>query len=410
MDTIRLFYRDPYLRSFSARVGSCETADGGRWHVVLDQTAFYPTSGGQPNDLGTLGGVRVLDVIEHADTIVHVTDGPVPEVATEGLAKGLIEGALDWNRRHDHMQQHTGQHLLSGAFAVVGGLETIGFHLGEEMTTIDLAAPTLTPDLIREVESLAEGIIAENRSVSACWYAPAEAAALPLRKTPAVEGDVRVVEIKGFDWSPCGGTHLLSTGEIRLLKVKSWERYKGNVRVYFLAGARALKDYADLHQVTDNLSRAFAVGVADLEAAACRSRDEAANLRKELLAARDKLVMYEADSLLKESRNLSGFRVVREVFTGRTLDELRLLAAKIAAHPSSVALLGLKSAVPQLVFSRSADLRLDIGQIMKGVLPAIDGKGGGSPASAQGGGSKPEGLGMALDLALARVCETLNSK
>lgn len=402
MGTLRLFHQDPYLRTFSARAISCEPVEDDRWRVVLDQTAFYPTSGGQPNDLGTLSGFPVLDVTEEGDIIVHITGGPVPE--------GPVEGVLNWSRRYDHMQQHTGQHLLSGAFAAVANLETIGFHLGEELTTIDLAGPTLTPDLIREVESLVDRLISENRPVSACWYAPAEAARLPLRKAPVVDGDVRVVEIDGFDWSPCGGTHLSSTGEIRLIKVKSWEKYKGNVRVYFLAGDRALRDYAMLHELTDSLCRGFSVGVADLEAAARRSRDEAANLRKELLAARDKLVMYEADSLLKEARNLGGFKVVREVFSGRTLDELRLLATKIASHPSSVALLGLKSAVPQLVFARSADLRLDMGQIMKGVLPAIDGRGGGSPASAQGGGSRPEGLGMALDLALAKVSESLSPR
>lgn len=400
MATKKLFHEDAYRIEFAAEVLSCLQA-GDAWEVILDQTVFYAEAGGQPSDTGRLGGRRVLAVREEEDgTIIHAVDGPL---------SGRVSGEIDWERRLDLMEQHTGQHLLSGVFEQFFDAETVGWHLGQTETTVDLAMESLTPEQAERVERECNRVIRANLPVVTHLTDDAGISAFPLRKPPVVTGEIRVVEIGGYDWSACAGTHVRQTGELGILKIKSWEKYKKSIRVTFLAGQRALTDYLVLDRLTRELSRSLSIGVVDLPKYVERTQEELNSLRKRMRTMQEQLLEHEAAQLLTQARRVGNgsAKIVGQVFGGRTMDELKLLAAKVAAQNGTIALFGTKGAMPQIIIHRSVDLRLDVGQVIKQVLPIIDGKGGGSPIQAQGGGSRPERLEQALDAAVAKISEAL---
>ncbi|HWI51772.1 MAG TPA: DHHA1 domain-containing protein [Symbiobacteriaceae bacterium] len=399
MPTVKLYHADAYRTEFTAQVRSCVPA-GDKWDVILDQTCFYATAGGQPNDLGTLGGARVLDVREDeaAGEIIHTVDGPL---------SGEVRGEIDWQRRLDHSEQHTGQHLLSGVFERQLDGETVSWHLGTDSCSVDIAIEALNTQQAEQIELECNRVIRENRPVVTHVVDKEAVLAFPMRKPPAVEGDIRVVEIQDYDWSGCGGTHVRSTGELGLLKVKSWEKNKKFVRVEFLVGQRALRDYMRLDLMTRELARSLSIHVLDLPGYVDRSKEETSGLRKQLKMAQERLLEIEAAELVAEARKIGGAKVVRHLVGGRPVDEVKLLAGKVAAHPGTVAIFGTKGAIPQIVLYRAVDLRLDMGAVIRQVLPMIDGKGGGSPVQAQGAGSRPEALEAALDSALAKITEML---
>lgn len=407
--TVKLYQDDADAQEFTARVLDCRPAAdlsgsalSGLYNVVLDQTLFYPTAGGQPHDTGSLGGVRVIEVVEDESTgtLIHRTEGPLA---------GQVTGRIDWERRRDHMEQHTGQHLLSQCFVTLLQAETVSFHLGAAYSTIDIAAEVLEQEQVDAVEALANELIREDRPIRIHWARDAAEAMerFPLRKPPAVAERVRIVEIGGFDWSACGGTHLATTGRLGLLKVKGWERHKKGIRVTYLAGGRALADYQAQDLLTRGLCRELSISLSDLPAQVLRLREESQRLKRQLREAQEKLVEAEAAELLGGARLVGGARVVKHLFNSRPVDELKAVAAKVAAHPKAIALFATRGAMPQLVFVRSVDLRADMGAILKQVLPAIEGRGGGSPVAAQGAGSRGEGVSMALDAAMAAVAQQL---
>ncbi|HEY3364396.1 MAG TPA: DHHA1 domain-containing protein [Symbiobacteriaceae bacterium] len=397
--TLKLFQNEPYRSAFTALVLSCTPA-GDRWDVVLDQTCFYATSGGQPNDLGVLGGRQVLDVREDETgaTIIHTVDGPL---------SGQVSGEADMARRLDHSLQHTGQHLLSGAVERLFDAETVSWHLGAESCTVDLGIESLSLAQVEQIELECNRVIRAGLPVVTHLVDQAGLAAFPLRKPPKVTENIRVVEISGYDWSPCGGTHVGNTGELGLLKIKSWEKNKKSTRVEFLAGSRALKDYMSLDVVTRDLCRSLSIAVADLPRYIERSQEETSGLRKQLKVAQERLLEIEAAELAAHGHRVGQVRLVRVVMGGRQLDEVKLLAAKVAAHPGTVAVFGTKGAMPNIVLHRSVDLRLDMGAIIRQVLPLIEGKGGGSPVNAQGGGSRPDALENALDQVVFKITDAL---
>ncbi len=398
MPTRKLFHDDSYRTEFAATVLSCLSA-GDAYDVILDQTGFYAEAGGQPSDSGTLGGRRILNVREENDgTIIHTVDGPL---------EGSVSGQIDWDRRLDHMEQHTAQHLLSGTFEQFFDAETISWHLGSDGTTVDLTIENLSPEQAEQIELECNRVIRMGLPVITHITDDAGVSNFPLRKPPTVTGEIRVVELQGYDWSACAGTHVRTTGELGLLKIKSWERYKKTTRVTFLAGRRALGDYLALDRLTRDLCRGLSIGVADLPKYVERSQEEISTLRKRMRTLQEQILEHEALELLAGARKVGGVRLVRAVFVGRPLDELKLLAAKVASHSGSVAVFGTKGAMPQIVLNRSVDLRLDVGQVIKQVLPLIDGKGGGSPLQAQGAGSRPDQLEHALDTAIHRLVELL---
>ncbi|HEY6211257.1 MAG TPA: alanyl-tRNA editing protein, partial [Vicinamibacterales bacterium] len=276
MNTERLYYKDAYLRGFDATVTSAGRDGEARW-VTLDRTAFYPTSGGQPFDTGTLGGFRIVDVVDRDDgSIAHVVESRTVnrepgtgnlEPGTGNLEPGTsLHGEIDWRRRFDHMQQHTGQHVLSAAFDRLYKVATVSFHLGAESSTIDLAR-TVTADEIAKAEDEANRIVWEDRPVHIRFADAEEAAALKLRKPSAREGTLRLIDVEDFDLSACGGTHVARTGAIGVIAVASSERFKGGQRLEFVCGGRALARFRSLRDAVAASVRSLSVMPAELPAA-----------------------------------------------------------------------------------------------------------------------------------------------
>lgn len=363
--TERLYYLDPYLKEFTAKV--VRTTDRG---VVLDRTAFYPTGGGQPCDLGTLNGIDVTDVVEDGRDVVHAVASPVD---------GEVRGVIDWDRRRDHMQQHHGQHLLSEAFIRVAKAQTSSFHLGKQGCSIDLDKDIAPVDLER-AETLANMVIYENRPVQISFFGHEEAKSLPMRKPPPDEERIRVVTVNDFDCQACCGTHPRTTGEVGVVCVTGSEKTKGSTRVYFVCGYRALTEARENAKKIKAVSLKLSAGRDDLEAALEKVQSDAADTWKQLAAAEKKLAEYVGRDLAARGK------VVVEVFEGKGLEYLRALATAVVAQPGKVAILGGTGATSSVVVARSADLSIDLRPLFKDVLAPIQGKGGGSAHFVQGGG------------------------
>ncbi|MCR4375879.1 MAG: alanyl-tRNA editing protein [Acidobacteria bacterium] len=375
--THRIYYTEPFTATFTATVASSVPVDG-RAHVTLDTTAFYPTSGGQPFDTGTLGGRRVLDVVDGDDGVItHVVDGPL-EPGHE------VTGVVDWPRRFDHMQQHTGQHVLSAAFERTCAARTASFHLGTTTCTIDLARE-VTPAEIASAEALASQVVCEDRPVQVRFASETEAAALPLRKEPARGGTLRLVDVKDFDLSACGGTHVSQTGQIGLIAVSGWERFKGGSRVAFVCGRRALVSHRHFRDVVTGLVRQLTVAQDELGPAVERMQAEARTHLKTIRQLREAAAEQDAAALISAGEDVGGFRRVLVTRTGWDVAALKTLATAIAARPGCVAVVAGDDTPVSLVVVRAADVAFDAGAWMKQITGVLGGRGGGRSESAQGG-------------------------
>jgi alanyl-tRNA synthetase len=389
--TRKLFYEDPYLRAFTAQIVE-QGEESGVPYVILDQTAFYPTGGGQPCDLGTIGGVPVVEVEKVGEKVVHRLARPL-----QGLALGqTVQGEIDWERRFDHMQQHTGQHILSAAFVQLYEGETVGFHMGRETVTIDITLPDLTEEIVRRVETMANQVVFDNRPIYARFVSTDELAALSLRKPPRVKENIRIVTIADYDHNPCGGTHPARTGEVGPIKILDWERYKGNVRVTFVCGWRALKALDEKQHILRSMSHQLTCGEAELAEKIRRLLEERRELDKALQEARQKRLEEEADKYLAQAVSCHGVHLVARVLENRPMQEMQRLAQRIAAEdPLAVILFVTEGDKTQLVFARGAGIDpegrgerepLDMNVFLQEVLSWIGGKGGGNARIAQGGG------------------------
>ena len=399
----RAYYWDSYTVEFVAEVVEA-TEIAGQPAVRLSQTYFYPTSGGQPHDTGRLfqgnQTARVVDVVvrESDEAVLHVLDA--------AIAPGMATGEIDWPRRFDHMQQHTGQHILSQAFIRVAEAETIGFHLSDQSVTIDLDRADLTAEEIRAAEQMANEVVAQNRLVRAGEVAREAAATLSLRKLPpGRDGKLRLVDIEGFDLTACGGTHVKGTAEVGLIKVLKTERRGAATRVEFVCGGRAVADYRLKHDVTQELAATLTTGVSDLAPALIRLQEEARQLRLELKRERGARLALEAAQLLDGAETVGGARVVRRVLVGREVDEARQLVNLLTAA-GAVALLAVAGERAQLVLGRPAEgpAFAHLGEAIKPALAALGGaRGGGGPTSAQGGGpaAGEAAVAAALEAAVA---------
>jgi alanyl-tRNA synthetase len=376
--TTRLYYTDSYLTSFDARILERQDRDG-RPALVLDRTAFYPTSGGQPHDVGTLGDARVVDVVDLEDgRIAHVTDPAIVPGET-------VAGRIDWTRRFDHMQQHTGQHILSAAFAQVHGARTVSFHLGAESSTIDLEQH-LDRTAIASAETEANRIVWEDRPVTVRFVAAEDVASLPLRKESARTGTLRVVEVEGCDLSACGGTHVSRTGAIGMIVVAAHERFKGGTRVEFLCGGRALQAFGRQREVIAGAIRQLSVLPAELPAAIERLQAEGKELRSHVRELQGRLARHEAAALVASARDIAGIRLVAARVDGADAATLKGLAQEIAARAGHAAILVGSPPPVAIVIARATDVTLDAGALLKQLTSRFGGKGGGRPELAQGGG------------------------
>ncbi|MGC8782392.1 MAG: alanyl-tRNA editing protein [Anaerolineae bacterium] len=386
MNTERLYYQDAYLREFTARVTARRPMDG-RLAVALDRTAFYPTGGGQPHDTGTLNGVAVSDVFAADGVIWHVLEAELPgeEVA----------GVLNWPRRFDHMQQHTGQHVLSQAFVACCHAETVAFHLGATISTIDLNRADLGAADLAAAEATANEVIDDARPVTAAFVTQEELARLPLRKPPKVSEAIRIVQVAGFDWSACGGTHVANSAQIGLIKIVGTERRGGELRVSFLCGRRARADYGRLLALASGLAARFTCSQDEVPAAVERLAREQQATRKALEELEAQWAEATAVAWWSASPELAGRRIIARALDA-PIERVKALAQALRGRPGTVALLAARGERPQLIFARSDDVALHVGELMRTATAVAGGRGGGRPDWAQGGAPTNEGVEMAL--------------
>jgi alanyl-tRNA synthetase len=377
--TDRLYYTDPYSREFEATVVSVD-ASGGRGRVQLDRTCFYPTSGGQPYDIGTLGESHVVDVVDESDgSISHVVD------TGDNLQIGArVHGVIDWGRRFDHMQQHTGQHLLSAAFDRLFGVRTVSFHLGGDRATIDLARET-TPAEITAAENEANRIVWEDRPVSIRFATSEEAARLPLRKEPHREGILRLIDIERFDLSACGGTHVARSGEVGVIAVGSWERFKGGQRVEFFCGGRALGRFRSLRDAAAAAARLLSASMAELPIAIERLQAETKDQRRALSALQTEVFRYRAEELAAGGVLTARGRLVLRAVEVDPIG-LKVMASAVVSRPGFIVVLVSPATPNIIVVARSQDVDVKSNQILSELTARFGGRGGGKSDLAQGGG------------------------
>ena len=407
--TERLYYHDSFLYDFDAEVLEVDVA-GSRTALILDRSAFYPTSGGQVFDTGWIRPangndpsqkLRVAEVAEREDgTILHLLED-LTTIQTGTRIRGLI----DVDRRRDHMQQHSGQHVLSAAFVRLFNLRTVSFHMGAESCSIDVDAKNLTPEQVKAAETLANDIVTDVRPVGIRFVTQEEAQELGLRKLPPVERDkLRLIDIRDFDLTACGGTHVATTGQIGSILLRKIEKVRQGWRVEFVCGKRAVatarRDYTTLAESAG----LFSSHLWDVPQQVRKSQEEARTFRKAREQLMEEIAGLYASQLLRETPEGGGRRVVVRIFPDRDLAFAKLLAQKlIRLSPDVVALLGTTSGQPALVFAQSPGQPFDMGSLMKEVLARLDGRGGGSKDMAQGGPTKIEAIEVILNELAARL-------
>ncbi len=377
--TNRLYYTEPYRTEFDATVVAVDTVDG-RTHVTLDQTVFYPTSGGQPFDTGTLGGAAVSDVIDREDgTIAHVTSGSMK-------VGDVVQGAIDWARRFDHMQQHTGQHVLSAAFDRLFGVRTESFHMGTLSATIDLARE-VTASEVAKAEDEANRVVWEDRPVAIRFATAEEAAKMPLRKESIRTGPLRLIDVDDFDLSACGGTHVSRTGAIGVIAIGGCEKFRGGSRVEFLCGGRALNRFRLWRDSLAATQKFLSVAPEEMAAAVERMQGDSKAQQRTLRGFQEKLAIHEAHTLLEKAVPSGDQVVVVEALEGWDAQGLKAIAVAAAAErPNAVVALFTMTTPALVVIARGADATPDAGAVLKALVAKFGGKGGGKPDLAQGGG------------------------
>ena len=382
LPTEKLYYQDAYLREFTAQVTSKTALADGKFAVVLDRTAFYPEGGGQPCDLGTLNAAQVIDVRTINDEIVHTTAGDPGD--------GLLTGRLDWRRRFDHMQQHSGEHILSGILLANYQAENVGFHLSPASCQIDVTLPSLTAEQATAIEDAANAAIFANLPVTGRFVEQTDLSAYRLRKEPGKEFlQIRLVSVEDCDCCPCGGTHVSRTGEVGLLKIRGWEKRKQNIRLDFVCGGRALDDYRQKHELARALSSRFSAPVEGTLAAVERTLEKLDASQSQLAASRKSYHEELAARLLVEAANHGSgdLPVISRVFVNYSAADLQDFAARITAG-GAICLLAADDndgGRTSLLFAAPTATPLPMNELLKQTLSPFGGKGGGNALSAQGG-------------------------
>jgi alanyl-tRNA synthetase len=402
MTARRLYYDDAFQDSFSARVLSCEplaeAEQGGfgpRWGIILDQTIFYPTSGGQPHDLGKLGDANVVDVVEKNEEIVHVVNRP--------LKLGLIDGCIDWPRRFDHMQQHTGQHLLSAIFQERFGLVTVSFHLGESSSTIDLRGPQPSAAVLQGAVRASNAVVFADREIIVRYGTAEEFAQQGVRKQVDRKGVLRAIEIVGIDLQPCGGTHLRHTGQLGLVLPRGCSKIRQDWRVEFVCGSRADSAAREDFQLLQDLSATLKCAPLELAGSVGRLQHEREVFAKRIKAMLPRIAEADASALLAVApKREDGLRIVTEISDGAEPDYLQHLAGALTRSESVVALIADRKN-GAVLFAQTPNSNRDISALLSRVFTQFPGKGGGSRDLVRGAFSNPADCVAGLQLAAQSV-------
>ena len=400
--TERLYYANSYVTEFDAHVEEIVQFDG-RPALILGRTHFYPTSGGRSHDTGTLNGFRVVDVSAQDGSVLHVIDCE-PGAGPESMTGQDVHGVIDWERRYDHMQQHSGQHLLSQVFYQLFGYETVSVHFGDLESTLDLDVETVSREQLEDAEKFANQQVYANLSISARFITDAEIDQVPLRRPPKVTGDIRVVEIEDFDYSACGGTHCRRTGELGPIKFVRQTRQNHKARMTFLCGWRALADYSEKHQIVMQAASLYNNDYRQTPDLIARSLEEARSLQRRVNDLTAELLPYEVAEMRKGAHEIGGLHVISQVFDDRDIDAVKQMASALTETPGYVVLMGVVfGGKLTLVFARSQDVALHAGNLLKETLADFGGGGGGRPEFAQGGGAPAEQANEALAFARSRL-------
>lgn len=389
--TRRLYFEDAYQTEFTARVlGTRRHRD--RPAVILDQTCFYPEGGGQPSDRGSLAGHSVIEVLEHQGEIWHVLESDAD--------CDVVQGRVDWDVRFDHMQQHAGQHILSHCFDRLLSGRTESFHLGEKLSTLEIAVPSISEKDMERIEDCANRIVFENREIKTSVVAGADVSQVPLRKPPKKSGDIRVVEVDGLDYSACGGTHPRRTGEIGLIKLLRRTKIRSNVRFEFVCGGRALRDYGFRNRILTETAVKFSAGEADLPQVVDKLLNEQKEMSRALKKLKEQAIRQEALDFLDGHPESPSLRCFRD----RPIQEVRQLALSVIRHQGMVLLWGLKAGPRvHVILARSDDISLDMRDLIPVIAPPLNAKGGGRPSLVELAGDKPEALDQALQEAKGAI-------
>lgn len=409
--TKRIYFTESYQQEFTATVVAT-SEQAGRQLIQLERTCFYPTSGGQPFDRGVLAGLPVVDVfVDENDQIQHAV-----EVET-GLQLPLVgedvSGAIDWVRRYDFMQQHSGQHLLSQVFFENLGVETVSVHFGEVESTLDLSIEELSLSQLAEIEQYANEMAYRALPIHAYFVEEEALSTVPLRRPPKVTGTIRIVEIARYDYSACGGTHVRTTAELAPLKITKLERNRNQVRLTFLCGQRAFSDYAKKHQLIADAAALFSNEPQQVPALIERNLALLKEKDRLLEEYQSQLVLYEAQKLIGNAQNIGGAEVVQYTSEKINPSQLKALAAELQTSQNVIALLASTAQERVTIcFACNAELaeqrKLNMGQILRSALQPVQGKGGGKADFAQGGGISSTDMAQVFTLALQELHELLN--
>lgn len=393
----KLYYNDQYLKEFTAELVSAEEKDG-KIHLVLDKTAFFPGGGGQFCDLGLIENEPVIDVYEEDGIIYHVVD-------KKPIKMHKLKCSLDWERRRDGMDQHLGQHVLSGCFYKLFNANTVGFHMGREVCTVDIEG-ILGEDKIREAEKMANLIIGDNLQVEFLVPERRELKKMGLRRAlPNTSEEIRVVKIADLDINACCGVHPSSTLELRMIKIRRWEKHKGATRIEYVAGKRAVEDSFNKDRFTTNVCRYLN-----------SSEDEAINgiknMNENLKVALDKnrklseeVASYQVNDMVEQGEKIGDITVVKKIYDNEDIKYISKVTSKIIENNNTIALMAIKNGErANLIFAASKDFKgISMNELLKDAITLIDGKGGGSSQQAQGAGKNNNNLEGALDYAINKI-------
>ena len=408
----RGYISEPDRVDFSAKVVRSEDAGDGKTRVWLEKTFFYPLSGGQPDDRGTLNGIEVIEVSEDEKGVCHLVGGIIKE-------GDIVEGRVDPERRRDHTCQHSGQHLVSRVFLEKAGFSTVGFHLGEKISTIDLDNDNVTDDLIAEVEIRVNELVLKNIPFSSRIITFEEYKGfMENRNDSGIKGGlrsripeetdmVRIVEIDGIDSSTCCGTHVKATGEIGPVKILGREKVKIGTRLQFVCGLRAMADYIGKHSVIDSIARKFSTDWGNIEKAVEKLYEENRSLRKEATGLNHELAEFRVREIEVPTDHIGDYGIIRKVFDQIDPGALRELVGNIREKNGMIILFGYRSPIPGLIFAASAGIDIDMGEILKASAEIMGARGGGGRDYAQGGGGDKEKVEGAVDRAFKILKEKL---
>jgi len=387
--TEQLYFDDPFTLEFEAEVLESRPLDGGRFGIILPRTYFYPTSGGQGHDTGSIGDAQILDVYKDGNIIVHVLD--------RELAPGTYPARIDWDRRFRHMQHHTAQHILSASFLEVADIDSLSANInGDTPSTIDLEVGALDNETLQRAEEFANGIFFENRPVKTFYVSDEDVPNLPIRKPPKMSGRIRVVEVDGpstgsgepFDLTPCGGTHVTQTGMIGMLKIVKTERVNQKSRIHFVAGYQALEYFRQMQTVAQGTAQLLDSGLEHAVAGVEKLQEQLKQAQHELDSLRGVVLGIEAEKLVAAAEAVGDLRLVTALFENKPAAELRSLANKLRNEPDVVAVLAsYDGAKLSMVAACAERINIDARELLNNHLAPIGGHGGGSPTLAQGGGA-----------------------